>query len=398
VRILHTSDWHLGRVFHGAPLIDEQRAALARLVEIVAEERVELVVVAGDLYDRAVPPADAVRLLDETLWAIRRAGAWTVAVSGNHDSGVRVGWGERVMGLAGVVVRGDPSRAGEPVSIPALDGGPPVVVVPVPYLDPVVARHVLDLDAVTHEAALRAALTGTPRPDGCRTVVVAHGFVAGGQPSASERELSLGGADRVPVGCFAGFDYAALGHLHRAQVLGDEGRVRYSGSLLPYSFSEGGGASGAWLVDLPPAGNPRVEFVAHGRERGVATVEGDLAGLLAAPAHAAVEARWVKAIVTDQVLPPGAMARLQERFPHAVVLEHRPPVAPAHAPASWEERVRARTDLELVEAFLLGETGAEEVAEDDRLVIKEILSRPDPALVERGAPGPDRRVPRPSPA
>jgi exonuclease SbcD len=384
VRILHTSDWHLGRVFHGAPLIDEQRAALARLVEIVAAERVELVVVAGDLYDRAVPPADAVRLLDETLWAIRRAGAWTVAVSGNHDSGVRVGWGERVMGLAGVVVRGDLARAGEPVSIPALDGGSPLVVVPVPYLDPVVARHVIDLDAVTHEAALRAALAGAPRPDGYRTIVVAHGFVAGGQPSASERELSLGGADRVPVGCFSGFDYAALGHLHRAQVLGDEGRVRYSGSLLPYSFSEGAAPSGAWLVDLPPHGNPRVEYVAHGCERGVATIRGRLDDVLADRRHAPAESRWVRAVVTDQQLPPGAMARLQERFPHAVVLEHRPPVAPGHAPASWSERVRARTDLDLVEAFLLGETG-DEVAEEDRLVIKDVLSRPDPALVERGA-------------
>src|SRR5699024_5088839 len=124
---------------------------------------------------------------------------------------------------------------------------------------------------------------------------------------------------------------------------------------LPYSFSEGG-ASGAWLVDLPATGNPRVDFVAHGCERGVATVEGDVAGLLASPAHAGVEGRWVRAIVTDQVLPPGAMARLQERFPHAVVLEHRPPVAPAHVPASWEQRVRSRTDLELVEAFLRGET------------------------------------------
>jgi exonuclease SbcD len=269
------------------------------------------------------------------------------------------------------------------VSIPATDGGPPVVVVPVPYLDPFVARHVFELEACTHEAAVRAALARAARVPGARTVAVAHGFVAGGQPSDSERELSLGGVDRVPVGCFGGFDYVALGHLHRAQVLGD-GRVRYSGSLLPYSFSEGAAPSGCWLVDLPAEGAARVEYLPHGCERGVATVEGTLADLL----HARRHDHWVRAVVTDQELPPGAMARLRERYPYVVVLDHQPPVTPGRSATTLAERVRARSDLDLVEAFLVDATGSP-VTEDDRLVLKEILSRPDPTGAE-GVPVPDR--------
>jgi exonuclease SbcD len=382
VRILHTSDWHLGRVFHGASLAEEQRRALARLAEMVRTEGVDLVLVAGDLYDRAVPSAEAVQMLDDTLCALNEAGARVVAIAGNHDSGVRVGWGERIMGRAGVVVRGDVTRAGEVVPIPVDDGGPPVVVVPVPYLDPFVARHVFDLDACTHEAALRVALARI-RPDPhVRTVAVAHGFVAGGQPAGSERELALGGADRVPVSCFAGYHYAALGHLHSAQVLGD-GRLRYSGSLLPYSFAEGRTPAGCWLVDLRPDGTIGAEHLRHGSERGVATVQGALHDLLQGRVHDAAESRWVRAVVTDQELPPGAMARLRERFPHVVVLEHQPPVRPGQAPTSLAQRVRARSDLDLVEAFLV-DAGAE-IGEDDRLVLKEILSRPDPGDAVRVA-------------
>ena len=122
VRILHTSDWHLGRLFHGASLHDDQVAALDRIVDIVRAEQVELVVVAGDLYDRAIPAAPAVELFDDTLARLRDTGASVVAISGNHDSGVRVGYGDRLLTRAGVTVRGSVARAAEPVLVPSTDG------------------------------------------------------------------------------------------------------------------------------------------------------------------------------------------------------------------------------------------------------------------------------------
>ena len=146
VRILHTSDWHLGRLFHRSSLLDVQAEALDRIVQIVVEESVDLVVIAGDLYDRSVPPADAVELFGTTLVRLREAGATVVAISGNHDSSVRVGYADPLLARVGVTVRGDIARTAHPVEVPSTDGGPPVVVYPIPYLDPLTTAHVARRD------------------------------------------------------------------------------------------------------------------------------------------------------------------------------------------------------------------------------------------------------------
>jgi exonuclease SbcD len=186
-----------------------------------------------------------------------------------------------------------------------------------------------------------------------RSVVVAHAFVAGAQPSDSERELAVGGVDRVPTSVFDGITYTALGHLHRAQPVGE--RAAYSGSLLPYSFAETAPPS-LRVVDLAADGSVHAEVVALGVERGVATIEGRLDALLADPAHLAVEGRWLRVRLTDEALPRHAMSRVRDRFPHAVVLEHVHPgavSAPADRPA-LDERV---TPLDLATEFLAERLG-----------------------------------------
>ena len=230
MRILHTSDWHLGRLFHRASLLDEQAAAMSRIVEVVRTEGVELVLIAGDLYDRSIPPSDAVELFDHTLAQLHASGATVVAISGNHDSAVRVGFGDQLLGRVGVTLRGDLARTGQAVQVPAVDGGPPVRVYPVPYLDPLATAHHArrdhdpDADAgtdadgnpaartrFTHHDAMSWAM-GRVRADlalagSARSVVVAHTFLTGGEPSASERELSLGHVDQVGMSVFDGVDY-----------------------------------------------------------------------------------------------------------------------------------------------------------------------------------------------
>ncbi len=363
MRVLHTSDWHLGRSFHGASVVAEQTAALDAMAALVREEAVDVVIVAGDLYDRQLPPVDAVDLCSYALTELRRAGAQVVAIAGNHDSARRLRFAEPLLGAAGVHIRGDVTTAGAPVVVPADDGGPDLLVYPVPYLEPEVARHALGVPEVRgHDALLRLALDRARadlrrRSARFRSVATAHAYAAGGAPCDSERVLAVGGADRVAASCFDGFDYVALGHLHGRQVLGEGGRVRYSGSPVHYSFSERHHVKGVWLVDLAPSGEMRVEGVDLPAGRGLATVRGELDGLLGDAALAAAEGCWVQAVLTDQELPRDAMLRLRSRFPHAVTLLHEPPRPVGSGDGGYRARVREREDLELVADFVEHVTG-----------------------------------------
>ncbi|MGH8904843.1 MAG: exonuclease SbcCD subunit D [Egibacteraceae bacterium] len=361
MRLLHTSDWHLGRTFHGAPLLSQQVAALEAMVELVRTEAIDVVLVAGDIYDRQLPPVDAVEALSEMFAELRAAGARVVAISGNHDSGRRLAYGSRLLAQAGVSVAGDPRAAGRPVLVEATDGGPDLAVYPIPYLEPEIARHHLDAPrARGHEAVLRLALDraradAASRP-ASRTVAVAHAFAAGGRPSDSERTLTVGGSALVPLRCFDGFDYVALGHLHGRQVFG-EGRVRYSGSPVSYSFSERDQRKSVEIIDLAPDGTVRAEPAPLPEGRRLAAVRGAFDDLLASPAHAHAEGCWVQATVTDPILPRDAMARLRQRFAHAVVLLHEPPATGDPQP-SYRERTRGLDDLDLACRFVTEMTAA----------------------------------------
>ena len=423
MRLLHTSDWHLGRSFHGASLLSEQEQALGRVVEVARAAEVQAVLVAGDLYDRAIPSADAVDLLAHVLGELRATGAEVIAITGNHDSPNRVGAFDPLLRAGGVTLRGR-FDVRSPLVLPADDGGPDVVVHPIPYLEPLtdpLADLAVEVDVVaeavaaavsssldepsagdgtlpfpvgapagaspsstggrrrpTHHqvlaramAAIRADLEGRGPT---RSVVVAHAFVAGAVPSDSERELAVGGVDSVPTSVFDGLTYAALGHLHRAQLVGE--RAAYSGSLLPYSFAETAPPS-MRLVTLTAEGGVEAETVPLGVERGVATIEGRLDALLADPAHAVVEQRWLRVRLTDEALPRHAMARVRNRFAHAVVLEHVHATV-ASAPAdrrTGDERV---TPLALATEFLaerLGRAVTEPEASLLRAAFDEVAAR-----------------------
>ena len=367
MRLLHTSDWHLGRSFHGAGLLDEQVVTIDAMVDIVRSEGIDVVVVAGDLYDRQIPPADAVDALSQSLARLRGAGAAVVAITGNHDSPARVRFGDQLLAQAGVHLCGDVRAAGTPVVLPDPSGGPDLCIYPIPYLEPEVARHYLGVpDSRTHELVLRTALDRA-RADlatrgRVRSVAVAHAFAAGGATCDSERVLRVGGADRVPLGCFSGFDYVALGHLHGRQVFAD-GRMRYSGSPMAYSFSERGHRKSVELVDIAADGGLQVETIDLPVHRGLAVVRGTLDELLSSPAHTDAERCWVQATLTDPVVPRDAMGRLRERFAWAASLLHEPP-AGATDRRSYRDRVAGRADLDLVRDFVTHVTGGPPDTED----------------------------------
>ncbi|WP_329143231.1 exonuclease SbcCD subunit D [Streptomyces sp. NBC_01456] len=353
MRVLHTSDWHLGRSFHRVNLLSAQRTFLDHLVETVRAREVDAVLVAGDIYDRAVPPLAAVELFDEALHRLAALGVPTVMISGNHDSARRLGVGSGLMARAGIHLRTDPAGCGTPVLLDDAHG--PVALYGLPYLEPAMVRDTLGARRADHAEVLRAAMGRVRadlagRPAGTRSVVLAHAFVTGGTVSDSERDITVGGVASVPAAVFDGVDYAALGHLHGCQTLTE--RVRYSGSPLAYSFSEAGHRKSSWLIDLDRDGAVHAERVDCPVPRPLARLRGTLEQLLDDPAHAPHEDSWVEATLTDTARPHEPMARLTQRFPHLVSLVFDPDEVPADGSASYAQRLRGRSDQEIAEDFV----------------------------------------------
>ncbi len=382
--MLHTSDWHVGRTFHGRDLLGDQEAVLGGLADLVAEEQVDVVVIAGDLYDRAVPSGEAVQTCVRVLARIREAGAQLVVTSGNHDSAARVGAFAEFAAAGGLHLRTQIARLHEPVLIDDRHG--PVAFYGIPYLEPDPARHALqacaevagaspEIESRGHTAVLTEAMNRVraelaERPQRTRSVVLAHAFVTGGDSSDSERTIAVGGVEQVPGSVFDGVDYVALGHLHGPQRLAEH--LRYSGSPLAYSFSEAAHRKSVWLVELDADGLAGVERRELPVPRRLAAVQGLLEDLLTQPEHADLEDCYLSATLTDEVRPLEAMRRLQQRFPHAVHLEWKPATGRATAPLRYAEIVRGRDDHALTATFVADCRGAEP-NESERALLDEAL-------------------------
>ncbi len=373
MRILHTSDWHLGRSFHGVGMLGAQAAYADHLLDVVESEHVDLVVVSGDVYDRALPPVDAVELADETFARLASSRATVVVSGGNHDSPARLGFNARLADSAGVHLRTRWQAVGAPVLLEDAHGE--VAVHAIPYLEPDAVRAAWALPERSHEAALTAGMSRVhadlSRRPGARSVVLAHAFVAGSAEAAgamssdSERDISVGGLQIAPTRLFTGVSYAALGHLHAPRAL--TGTVRYSGSPLAYSFSEAGHTKGSWLVDLGPGGVTGAELVPAPVPRRVATLRGRLEELIADPVLAAEEGAWLQVTLTDPRRPQHAMQRLRDRFPHALSLAFDPDgAAPTRGPVV--PRVHGRSDLDVALGFVADVRALEASTEEELLL------------------------------
>src|SRR5215207_5045650 len=375
MRLLHTSDWHIGRTLHGTDLLAEQESVLSGLADVVTAESVDVVLVAGDVYDRAVPSADATAVLDRVVGRLLRAGAAVIMTPGNHDSARRLGTFSGLLSAAGLHVRADTRRLDEPVLLSDEHGE--VAIYGLPFLEPEVARHELGISGGrSHEAVVGAAMERVRsdlflRP-GARSVVLAHAFVGGGVASDSERDICVGGVDLVPASVFDGVDYVALGHLHRPQTLSP--RMRYSGSPMPYSFGEAGQQKLAWLVDLDAAGLAGVRPVHLPVPRPLTVLVGELAGLLADPAHAAAENHFVSARLTDDARPADPMRRLQTRFPHCVHVEWTGAGRVADG-RSYQERMSGRSDLDVAAEFVDHVRGVGASAAERELLARALAAR-----------------------
>lgn len=373
MRILHTADWHLGRTLHGESLQTAHETFADHLVEVVEAERIDAVLVAGDVYDRAIPPVESVALLGETLGRLT-ARTRVVITSGNHDSAVRLGFGAGMF-RDRLSVRTRVAEVGRPVVVPDVEGNDGLVVYPVPYLDPDGTRQELGGVERTHAAVVGAAMERIAedrarRDPAVPVTVLAHEFVGTGETSDSERDIRVGGIDSVPSAVFraAGASYVALGHLHRAQRTGDPERdplMRYAGSPLAFSFSEAGQVKSSVIVDFDgPA--PVVRTVPTPVPRRLVRVRGTLAELESSAWDADRDA-WAEVIVTDPIRTADMMARARACFPHLLTFAHQPADRVAEGPS----RITAAVDpLEVLTDFV-ADAGGRAATADEELVLRE---------------------------
>jgi exonuclease SbcD len=384
MRLLHTSDWHLGRSLHRADLRAAQSAFLDHLVEVARAEKVDAVLVAGDIYDRAVPPVDAVELCEDALLRLHDTGAAIVLISGNHDSARRLGFGSGLLEKAGVHLRTRPGALARPVVLTDAHG--PVAVYGVPYLEPDAVRGELPPAGQVPRGSGEAPSGPGEVPRGhagvlghavaCiradaeargiqRRVVMAHGWVTGGAASESERDITVGGVGQVPAELFAGFGYVALGHLHGQQTVAPH--LRYCGSPLPYSFSEASHRKGSWLVELDSAGTAHAEQVPAPTFRRLSVLRGRLADLLGSAAYAGHEDDFVSVTLTDLSRPEAAMDALRARFPQVLVLAFEPEGAVPDG-RGYRARVVGRDDESIAAEFVRHVSHAPPTAGEERLL------------------------------
>jgi exonuclease SbcD len=326
IRILHTADWHLGKKLHGADLAPAHAFFLDWLAETIEGEEVDVLLMSGDIFDRALPPLDAQKAFTET---IERLGSLTrvVLITGNHDSSTRLGFGDLLR--PGIHLRSGHHRVAEPILVDDLPF--PLAIYPIPYLDPGSAGRELECEpnhqAVLNEAFERARNDLAGRAD-YRSVAMGHAFVRGGEESDSERPIAVGDAEVVDTSTFSGFDYVALGHLHRSQSAGD--RIRYSGSPVPLSFSEVAQAGSKKelgkslpLITMSSDGMVEVTDLEIPQLTNLRRIEGTLDEILSAPPDERDASDWVEVQLTDRSIPDRPRERLATRFEYLVHLDFR---------------------------------------------------------------------------
>lgn len=349
MRFLHLSDLHLGKRVCEFSMLDDQRYILEQILALLDTYPVDAVLLAGDLYDKPVPPAEAVRLLDWFLTALSARQLPVFAISGNHDSAERVAFGSHL--LAGSRVYVSPVFEGAPAPITLTDEYGPVDVYLLPFLKPAMVRHVWPEEPIeSYNDALGCVLRRCAPDPARRSVLVAHQFVAGAAACESE-EPSVGGLDCVDAALFDGFDYVALGHLHSPQKVGRD-TVRYCGTPLKYSFSEAHQHKSVSLVELKAKGDVAITTLPLTPEHDLRELRGSYMELTDRRSYAGTAADdYLHITLTDEQDVPDAMARLRVIYPNLMRLDYDNLRTRENQEITAPERTESITPLEHFAAF-----------------------------------------------
>ena len=345
MKFFHLSDLHLGRRIYEFSLIDDQKFILEEILSLAEKERPDAVVIAGDIYDRAVPSAEAVELFDSFLTELAGRHIPVLAISGNHDSPERIAFGADLMTPSGVFLSPVYNGYVEPVSLSDSFGA--VNFYLLPFIKPANVRRFYPEEAIeSYTDALRCAVEHMNVDPSARNVLITHQFVTGGVRSDSE-DITVGGTDNVDAAVFDRFDYVALGHLHGAQKIARE-TLRYSGTPLKYSFSEKDQTKAVTVVELGEKGSVSVSSLPLAPRRDMREIRGTYAELTLRDNYAGTNTEdYIHAVLTDENDLPNALARLRSIYPNLMKLDYDNRRTRTSAVIAAQERCRTMTEAEL---------------------------------------------------
>jgi DNA repair protein SbcD/Mre11 len=329
MKILHTADWHLGKYLHNFYLLNEQQYILDQLCEIVQQEKPDVILLAGDIYDRHQPASDAIEVFDKVMSRlVLEMKIPVIAIAGNHDSAERINYCNYLLREQGLHIFGSPVMPPKPVTLYDEYGG--IDFYPIPFPEPENLRILLGRDKAihTHESAMKALIEYIKDCDtfknNHRKIAIAHAFVGGGSESDSERQLSVGNVSVMPLSAWEGFDYVALGHLHRPQSLGESRKVRYSGSILKYSLSEVHSSKSVTILDMDNTGKFSEKVIPLIPQKDVKTLKGiikDMEFLANDNENLPQNEDFLEVTLENDMPVPNAMQIVQQKFPNTLNLK-----------------------------------------------------------------------------
>lgn len=373
MRILHTADLHLGRTFEGHALERDHAVILDQILHAIVTRKPNLLIIAGDIFDRAAPSEAAVRMFNGFIERVAHETETAIAViAGNHDSPDRIGAMSMLADRRRAIVRGPLEAEERPLLLDDAHGT--VAISALPFACEFAARACFEYPTIASpEAVLRAQVAAARRhvPDGARWIVIAHAFVAGAAGSDSERPLSrtAGGIETVATDVFDGAHYVALGHLHRPQAVG-AAHIRYAGSPLAFGFDEAGAEKSMTLVELDGDGRIETETLPFAPLRQVRTLRGALEDILRSPASD----DFVRPVLTDTVRQIDPMKRIRERLPNACGLVYERETAPTEPRAARPSCAAMANPAQLVAEFLSYTRGAEPTPAESEIVAAELAA------------------------
>ncbi|EQK42635.1 exonuclease SbcCD, D subunit [[Clostridium] bifermentans ATCC 638] len=392
MKIIHTSDWHIGKIVNEFSMIEDQKYILNRLIDLIEKEKPEVLILAGDVYDRSIPPVEAVELLNETLSnLIIDKKVKVLAISGNHDGGERLSFGSQILEKHGLYIAGRDDELYKHVVVK--DGEKNVNFYLIPYKDPALTRKILDEKEIkSHNDAMKFVVEKIKKDMNEKeiNILVGHGYitmkredaiecienkyeVANLETSESERPLSIGGTDLIDGKIFDDFDYVALGHLHGRQKIGRE-EMKYSGSILKYSFSEVKQKKGVYILDINDKDAINIDFKCLKPVRDLRVIKGNIEDLIE-------EARelekgkedYIQAILTDDGELINPMEKLRAVYPNTMLITRERKREISEDKTSAKGEYKKKSKLELFKEFY-EDLGSGDYTEEKEVVLMNTIN------------------------
>lgn len=393
MKIIHTGDWHIGKIVNEFSMIDDQRYILNELIKLINFEKPDVLIIAGDIYDRSIPPVEAVDLLNEVFSKILIDNkVKIVAISGNHDSGERVSFGSKILEKEGLYIQGIIEDEIKSITIDDEEGS--VNFYMIPYVDPAILRRKFNNPEIRNHNDAMKELINRIKPilnEGERNIVVTHGYVtykrkdamdkdvenlyelAELEVSDSERPLSIGGTDLIDSDNFDCFDYVALGHLHGRQKVGRE-EIRYSGSLMKYSFSEINHKKGVVIIEIDGNKNINIRQEELSPKRNMRIIKGPLDELIKAGLeYCSNREDYIQAILTDEGEIIDPIGKLRSAYPNIMILKREEKKNIGTSLTAASKGYKSKSELELFEEYY-DRLGSGEFTEEKKEVIRNVIN------------------------